>query len=87
MLMIKIFSLFQMHDSHEGTIRLTMLSRNASGIYKCEVSTENTFRTLSSIKQIQVVNGGALRRPSSGLLALLFLVYLIARNSLFATRP
>lgn len=74
-----------MHDSHEGTIRLTMLSRNASGIYKCEVSTENTFRTLSSIKAIQVVNG--VDRPSSGgLFLLLFSVCLIARKSLFATK-
>ena len=73
-----------MHDSHEGVIRLTMLSRNASGIYKCEVSTENTFRTLSSIKAIQVVNGG--RRSSSGFFLLLFLVCLIARKSLFATK-
>lgn len=86
--MITKFSLFQMHDSHEGTIRLTMLSRNASGIYKCEVSTENTFRTLSSIKQIQVVNG-AVRPPFYHLLGVplvLLMACLIVRNSLFAAK-
>lgn len=71
-----------MSDSHEGTIRLTMLSQNASGIYKCEVSTENTFRTLSSIRQIMVVNSG-LQGLYSSTRILLFFVCLITGTQLY----
>lgn len=70
-----------MNESHEGAIRITMVSRNASGTYRCEVSTENTFRTLSSEKKILVVNSG-LRNiySSTKVLIFFFFVYLIAGN-------